>query len=85
LKPTVFCDRNFHSSEVQEVRIKRRSIQMIVYLIRQGFSTIAISSQMLYSSLFPVSGWKNSSFQLGRGLVIMVNIQRISANDRVHF
>lgn len=79
MKPTVFSDSNSHLSKVQKFRIKRRSTPMILYLIRQEFAIIAISSQI------PVPGWKNSSFQLGRGLVIIVNIQRISANDGVHF
>jgi hypothetical protein len=52
---------------------------------RQLLATIAISSQILYSSLFPILGWKNSSFKFGRDLVIIVNIQRISSNDAVHF
>ncbi len=74
MKPTVFSDSNSHLSKVQKFRIKRRSTPMILYLIRLGNGIIAIDSQSLYSSLFPVPGLKNSSFQLGRGLVIIVNI-----------
>lgn len=47
---------------------------MILYLIRLGNGIIAIDSQSLYSSLFPVPGLKNSSSQLGRGLVIIYNM-----------
>ena len=51
---------------------------MILYLIRLGNGIIAIDSQSLYSSLFPVPGLKNSSFQLGRGLVIIVIIYNMN-------